>query len=337
MTRLLIYTCFMASLFAASPVFADWPFDSPFIQSEEGWFFYRDPQLSFPDPMSDWPQEITPQSQEPLLPFLRPPVSQEDDDAQHTTSPDLDPPVAQHTEPSPALQAIPMTGPALESWLLGTSDTDMERLTNTASASSLRTWIPLLLDQALTTLDRSSVRKYLLVQRESLRRSDRFTKLWQEVVWTDPTFDRPGAMPTGTLAQDIYESDRRQRQEVAVSALQDQLTLLLIVKPDCRHCEAQWNVLHAFQNTHGIIAKPISEGLMTLADSTLAMPYPQIIKTLQPNEIPALYALVPATGQVIRLGSGILAQDEILTRLLLLIPQELQKGASQHASTAGNN
>jgi hypothetical protein len=283
---------------------AEWPADWLYLQRNRGWYFYREPSPRPPLPPSTEPEDA---------PALEPPDG-----------------VVPEVEP-PDVTAIPTEGPALDAWLARLPDTELEYLVTAAPASAIRAWIPILMDQALTTLDRVSVRKYLLVQRESMRRSETFSRIWLEVIWTDATFDRPGAMPLGGLAQNIYDEERAARERHHLGAVRDSASLLLVIEPDCRQCEMAWRILKAWADEYRVTVRPIGATLTTLADGTAALPYPQIVDALQIAAFPSLYLVQPGRGHLTRLGTGILSEQEIATRLLRLIP-DAPEGALTHAS-----
>jgi len=286
---------------------AEWPADWLYLQRDRGWYFYREPpSRAMPAP------------------------SHEPEEAPRSETPDGAPELPQVE--SPDVNAIPIEGPALDAWLARLPDTELEHMVTVAPASAIRAWIPILMDQALTTLDRVSVRKYLLVQRESMRRSETFSRIWQEVIWTDATFDRPGAMPLGGLAQDLYDEERAARERRHLGAVRDSASLLLIIGPDCRQCEMAWRILKAWADDYRVTVPPIGATLTTLADGTAALPYPQIVDALQITAFPSLYLVQPGRGHLTRLGTGILSEQEITTRLLRLIPDATPEGALTHAS-----
>lgn len=293
---------------------AEWPVDWLFLQSERGWFFYHESREPIPRPLPQ-PDETPPKAEPPN--WLAPPPPESPEDTPQSTPP---------TE-----------GPALQAWLAGLPDTDLERLVTVAPASAIRAWIPILMDQALTRLDRVSVRKYLLVQQESLRRSETFSHIWQEVIWTDPSFDRPGSLSLGTIAQNVYDEEQHAREQQDLVTLRDSVSLLLAVEPNCRPCEIQWKILKAWADQYQFTVRPIAATLVTLADSTAVLPYPQIIDALQITEFPSLYLIQPSSRSLTRLGTGILTEQEIATRLLRLIPQANPEGALTHVSTLSSD
>lgn len=283
----------LASVAPVRPAWAAWPPDWLFLRSEEGWFFYKEPAPPTPEreqlPVIVEPEpETTPPELEPV---------QESDDAQ---------------------RIAPLNGPGLESWLLAVSDSELERFLPSAPAAALRAWAPVLLDQALTGLDRRSVRKYLLVHQETLRRSERFSGLWQELIWTDPAFDHPNRLPTGSLAQAIYEQETASRRAATLTTLRSHLSLLLVVAPQCPSCEAQWKILKDWSGESGFAVRPIAKELTTLGDGAIALPYPGVIDRLDVKQLPSLYVVEPASGYLTRLGSGLLTQDQIVERILTL-------------------
>ncbi len=328
---LLLAACLRA-LLSAPQAHAAWPPDWPFLRSEEGWFFYKDP----PRPRPPAPADVAPQEErEPVTP--PPPEAESQEDTETTAQPPKpeDASITFSITADDDLKVAPVSGPALEGWLLKRSDRDLERLVSKAPAAALRNWIPVLLDQALTRLNRPSVRKYLLAQQESLRRSDRFSKLWQEIIWTDPTFDRPGQLPVSSIAQAIHQESQAASRAARLRAIAPTLALLIIVGPDCRPCEAQWEIAKRWAHAGGMTARPIAKELLTLADGTLAMPYPQIIASLQLTELPATYLSEPGSGHLVRLGSGLLTEEELTTRIIRLIPEPPNQplGGVQHVST----
>lgn len=305
-------------------VHAEWPPNWPFLQSERGWFFYREARPTLQVPSIPSPE---PSAEAPDAPTSRAPAP--------ATPPTLEPPPAPQSEQPPegAEPAPPPGGgPALDAWLLAISDADLERRVPTVAAPALRAWGPILADQALTTLDRRSVRKYLLVHQEILRRADRFAQVWQQVLWTDPAFDRPGGMPMGAMAQALYEEQRATQDREALAALRESVSLLLAIQPSCPACEAQWHLLSAWAGQRGLSVRPIARVLTTLADSTVALPYPEILTALQVTEYPSLYLIEPAQGVVTRVGTGLLSEEDLTTRLLRLAPGASRQGALEYAT-----
>jgi hypothetical protein len=296
----------LACVAQVRPAWAAWPPDWLFLQSEEGWFFYKEPPP--PRRAAEPPAVIIDEPEQP---------EQDSDDT---------------------LQVTAVKGPQLESWLLSISNSELQRLLPTVPAAALRAWAPVLMDQALTGLNRDSVRKYLLVHQETLRRSERFSGLWQELIWTDPAFDHPDRMPTGTLAQAIHEQETASRRTATLATLRRSLSLLLVVSPQCPTCEAQWKILQDWSTDSGFTVRPIAKELTTLADGAIALPYPGVIERLDIKQLPSLYLVEPATGYLTRLGSGLLTQDQIAERILTLTgpavpsPNPSPTGEIQHVS-----
>lgn len=305
------------------PALGAWPSDWLFLKAEEGWFFYKEPPVLPPPPQPETPPDAQPQPDDVQQETPQAPQTDKEPTKTNTETPLKD-----------NLQVAPAGGPQMEAWLLAVSDHDLEQMVSTAPAAALRAWIPVLLDQATTVLNRTAVRKYLLVHRETLRRSEKFSKLWQEVIWTDPTFDLPNHLPTGAMAQAIYQQEASVKRTATLAALRERVTLLVVVGPDCATCEAQWKIVQDWTAESGVSARPIAKELVTLGDGTMAMPYPRVIEQLAVTQLPSLYLTQPRTGGMIRLGGGLLTQDEIVTRILKLVPTDnpQQKGESQHVS-----
>jgi len=328
----------LVSLLGARPAASAWPPDWPFLKADEGWFFYKEPprprRLEMPQDRAMEPEhaEVPPPAPDVIR---EPPDETQDEPVDLSTERENGSATGTLTftvEGPSDLQVAPVSGPQLDSWLLAVSNREIERLVTAAPAAALRAWIPILLDQALTVLDRNAVRKYLLVQRESLRRSERFSKLWEEVIWTDSTFDRPGHIPTGSLAQTIHEADRTSTRKVTLAALRGSVSLLAVLGPECAACDAQWTILTRWSAGSGIAVRPIAKDLLTLADSTLALPYPRVIDQLGVTQLPSLYLVEPSSGYLTRLGAGLLSDEEINTRILRLMePEDRQlKGDPSH-------
>jgi len=295
---------------APGRVAAEWPSEFPSFQRDRGWYFYNEPRprperpAPAPEPEEHAPKPEPPNWTEPLPP---------EDDAK-------------------PMSVIPMEGPALEAYLRQLPDAELAQMLPSVPAPAIRSWIPVLMDQALTTLDRVSVRKYLLVQQESMRRSEKFSRIWQEVIWTDPGFDHPDGMPLGGIAQSAYDQDRAVQDKQSLLSLRENVSLLLVVQPDCRSCEIAWKILKEWGDIYQFSVRPIATNLMTLGDGTAVLPYPLIVESLQITEFPSLYLIQPSTRYMTRLGTGILTEQEIATRLLRLIPEANPEGAVRHAT-----
>ena len=290
---------------------AEWPAQFPYFQKDRGWYFYheeRENPIPSPQPAPE-PEEVAPKPE----------------------APDWAEPLRPEDQARP-ISSLPTEGPALEEYLRQLPDIELAGMLPTLPAAAIRTWIPILMDHALTRLDRVSVRKYLLAQQESLRRSEQFSRIWQEVIWTDDRFDQPDAMPLGGVAQSAYDEERAAREKRDLASLRETVSLLLVVQPNCRSCEIAWKILRAWGEMYQFTVRPIATELMTLADGTAVLPYPLIVESLQVTEFPGLYLLQPRTRSLTRLGTGILTEQEIATRLLRLIPEANPEGAVSHAT-----
>ena len=139
-------------------------------------------------------------------------------------------------------------------------------------------------------------------------------------------------MPMNSVGQNLWQEDQSSTEERNINALRESVTLLLAVEPNCRACEMAWKVLKQWADQYQFGVRPIATTLTTLADGTAVMPYPQIIESLEVTEFPTLYLVQPSSQFLTRLGTGILTESEISTRLLRLVAGATPEGALNHAS-----
>ena len=172
------------------------------------------------------------------------------------------------------------------------------------SVEKLRELAKVLLDQAMEPqADYEDVRKYMVVHREVLTRSDTFARRWQDVLMADAYFDFPAYyIPLSSPAQDIWAELKRERRERELMEIA-RIGKLVFFQDDDPYSQKQEETLARLADQYGFEVVPISrweaEG-----------------KGWNVGRYPSIFLYLSEPEGVIRLGSGYLVYTDLKRRII---------------------
>jgi len=180
--------------------------------------------------------------------------------------------------------------------------------------------------RAEAVLDPSTenVAAYLRLQQETLQRAAAFSDAFRRTVWATPELDYTLKRPVGALAKRIWSDERRQARDRALASLGERYGLIYLGRAGCAACGVFGPLLRAFSLRHGLDVLAVSltgealEGWPeAVADNGRAARL-----GLGDAPVPAVALFDTATKQVLPVGFGVMAEDELATRLFALTQLE---------------
>ncbi len=170
----------------------------------------------------------------------------------------------------------------------------------------------------------AKVAAYLRLQQETLQRAAVFSDTFRRTVWSTPELDYTLRRPVGALAKQVWSDERRQARDAALARLGDRYGLIYLGHAGCAGCKVFGPLLRAFAMRHGLDVLAVSltgealEGWPeAVADNGRAARL-----GLGNAPVPALALFDTATKQVLPVGFGVLAEDEMAERIFALTALE---------------
>ncbi|MDE0222128.1 MAG: conjugal transfer protein TraF [Spirochaetaceae bacterium] len=168
------------------------------------------------------------------------------------------------------------------------------------------------------------VAAYLRLQRETLQRAAAFSDAFRRTVWATPDLDYSLTRPVGALAKQLWSDVRREEIQAALAGLGDRYGLIYLGRSDCPQCEVFGPLLRAFSLRHGLdvlavsmTGEPLEGWPEAVADNGRAAAL-----GLDGAPLPALALFDAAAREVVPVGFGVLAEDQLAERIFVLTQRE---------------
>ncbi len=171
-----------------------------------------------------------------------------------------------------------------------------------------------------------NLKSYISFQREQLDRASTFSDQWRRVIWQNPEMDYDLIRPTGSLAKRAWSDARKQTAATTLANLNSRYGVFYFFKgKDCPQCLAFETALKPFTDKHGLHVMAIT------LDNTPSSTFPASIPDsgqaanlgITGEHLPALALFDTETSQVIPVGFGALAADELERRIYILTQVEV--------------
>jgi len=171
-----------------------------------------------------------------------------------------------------------------------------------------------------------NLKSYISFQREQLDRASTFSDQWRRVIWQNPEMDYDLIRPTGSLAKRAWSDERKQIAATTLANLNSRYGVFYFFKGNnCSQCQAFETALKPFTDKHGLHVMAIT------LDDTPSQSFPASIPDsgqaatlgITGQHLPALALFDTVTSQVIPVGFGALAADELERRIFTLTQIEV--------------
>jgi thiol-disulfide isomerase/thioredoxin len=189
-------------------------------------------------------------------------------------------------------------------------------------------WLKALLtakrDAALDQQTESNLLAYLRVHKETFNRSQRFTDMWQTVVWTHPELDFTAGNPSSIVGHDIYAEHKKVEEEELLTSMRDRMGLFFFYTSTCPFCQKQSQLLKVFADTYGISVKPVTRDGRSFAEWPNSELDNGMGDQIGVNKVPVVYMAIPEEQFLVPIGAGVLTVQELHDRMVLILKQRYQ-------------
>lgn len=177
-------------------------------------------------------------------------------------------------------------------------------------------------DLAILTPTQSNVLAFLEAQQWLMEKSSVFADTTRRVVWQNPQVDYNNRSPVANFALTAKRDMRRQEQQVTLAELSRDYGLMFFFRSDCNFCHQQAPVLKMLEARYGLPVMAVSldgGGIQQFPDAKRDNGVSMMISGGQGiQHVPALYLVQRESKAAILIGTGVLAQDEIVERIRVL-------------------
>ncbi len=180
--------------------------------------------------------------------------------------------------------------------------------------------------RAAAILDPSpdNVTHYLRLQQATLQRAAAFSDAFRRTVWATPEVDYSLARPVGALAKRLWSDARREERDAALENLAQRYGLIYLGHTACSECQVFGPLLRAFSLRHGLDVLAVSMTGEALEGWPEAVPDDGRAAALGLDgaPTPAVVLFDAETREVLPVGFGVLAEDQLAERIFVLTQRE---------------
>ena len=168
------------------------------------------------------------------------------------------------------------------------------------------------------------VTAYLRLQQAALQRSAAFSDSFRRTVWATPELDYTLRRPVGALAKQLWSDERRAARDAALARLGGRYGLIYLGDPACSGCQVFGPLLRAFALRHGLDVLAVSLTGEPLEGWPEAVPDQGRTESLglAGSPLPAVVLFDAEMQQVLPVGFGVLAEDQLAERIFVLTSLE---------------
>jgi len=168
------------------------------------------------------------------------------------------------------------------------------------------------------------VSAYLRLQQTALQKSAAFSDSFRRTVWATPDLDYTLRRPVGALAKQLWSDERRQARDAALAQLGERYGLIYLGDPACAGCRVFGPLLRAFALRHRLDVLAVSMTGEALEGWPEAVPDQGRAESLglAGSPMPAVVLFDTATQEVLPVGFGVLAEDQLAERIFALTALE---------------
>ena len=169
------------------------------------------------------------------------------------------------------------------------------------------------------------VSAYLRLQQAALQKSAAFSDSFRRTVWATPDLDYTLRRPVGALAKQLWSDERRAARDAALARLGERYGLIYLGDPACAGCRVFGPLLRAFAVRHGLDVLAVSMTGEALEGWPEAVPDNGQTERLDlaGSPLPAVVLFDAATQEVLPVGFGVLAEDQLAERIFALTALEV--------------
>ena len=189
-------------------------------------------------------------------------------------------------------------------------------------------WLKVLLtakrEAALDQQSETNMLAYLQVHKETFTRSQRFTDMWQTVVWTHPELDFTAGNPSSVVGHEIYAEHKKAEEEQLLTSMRDRMGLFFFYTSTCPFCQKQSQLLKVFADSYGISVKPVTRDGRSLVEWPNSEVDNGMGEQIGVHKVPVIYLAIPEEQFLVPIGAGVITVQDLHDRMVMILTQRYQ-------------
>lgn len=231
----------------------------------------------------------------------------------YSVTPDPEPQPEPKPEAKPKPKPMPARPPALKKAVAP----DPKEPT-AYSAVWIRENLPKYLNRAIDNPTRKNVLAYMYLQRLTIDKSQRFADAVEVAVKTTPALDENNRRPISSMGARLANRGADRATKRAMTELSQQLGVWFFYSSGCDYCASQSSVLKGVEEIYGIPVTAISmDGGSPPPGFASARSDEGQANRLDIDGPMGLVLVNPKSRKVVPLSHGLLARDQLVSRILL--------------------
>ena len=178
-------------------------------------------------------------------------------------------------------------------------------------------------DVAIMEPTPENILTYLKANKFLMDKSAVFTDMTQRVTWQNPAVDYNAFSPQANFAQLQIKNSNEASDEALIRQLAQTHGMLFFYRSDCEYCHIQAPIMSMLQKVYGLEVMAISGDGGPMQGFPDAKPDNGISTLVTGGRgismYPATYLVSKDQKQVVPLGSGVMALDELINRVRVLV------------------
>jgi conjugal transfer pilus assembly protein TraF len=192
------------------------------------------------------------------------------------------------------------------------------------------------LHNAMIKPTEENVIEYIKTQEKITDRSEKFSEVWQKVVYKNPELDRTLKHPVSYNALHISKEEVSKNKRQKIRELSKEYGLMYFFRGDCKYCQGFSSVVKRFANEYSWDLMPVQIGDVPIEGFENAKKDNGVSTQLGIKAVPALIAVHPKSGDMIPLAFGYISESEIEERVdALVVNKEATKKAVELIRSQG--
>lgn len=175
---------------------------------------------------------------------------------------------------------------------------------------------------AVVNPNEENIYAFLKAQNWAMDKASMFADVARRVVWANADVNYSARSPVANFARYNDTKRREKKQTETIGNLSETHAILFFARSDCPYCHDQAPVLKSFAEVSGMQILTISMDGKPIPMFPDAKPDNGISVLASAGNgiqvVPALYLIDRKTQQMIPLGSGVVARDELVERIRVL-------------------
>lgn len=179
--------------------------------------------------------------------------------------------------------------------------------------------------RAVLTPTEENIRDYIAYHNQQLDRAEKFSEVWERVLWKRPELDFSVKAPQSIAGNDVLDGLKKEKLNKVLSKFTQRYGLFFFYSSKCSFCHKYSGILKIFSDFHkiNVMAISLDGGILPEWPNSVIDRGESVKMGMAGKPVPATILFDSHTKDVIPVGFGLLSVVEIEERIVKLIGEGL--------------